>query len=82
MDEKYDMNTGKTKEETKDEDIMASTYDNDGNYYVVKRDRKVYKKDGDNYSEVTDQKKIIEILNHFIAETRDVIYDDDHDREN
>lgn len=76
MENKYDYRTGKTAEELEKEVIVASTYDLQGNYYIIKRDRKIYMQDGEDLVEVTDPKKINEILDNFIVKKRDVIKDE------
>jgi hypothetical protein len=72
-DNKYDFNTGKTKEELERESIVASTYDAQGNNYIVKKDKKIYLRSGNELVEVTDPKKIAELLDNFIVTRRDVI---------
>lgn len=76
-DNKYDFNTGKTEEElereSERESIVASTYDAQGNKYIVKKDKTIYLISGDKQVEVTDPKKIAELLDNFIVKRRDVI---------
>ena len=72
-DNKYDFNTGKTEEELERDSIVASTYDAQGNNYIVKKDKKIYLRSGNELVEVTDPKKIAELLDNFIVKRRDVI---------
>ena len=56
-----------------DHDIIASIYDKDGNYYLVKENKKVFLKDesGD-ITEITDQQRILDILKLFDPGRTDV----------
>lgn len=78
--EELDEETGKTKAELEKREIVATTVDNEGNEYIIKRDRKIYKKDGENLTEVFDEKKKLELMNNFKVTKTDVIRGEEVER--
>ena len=69
----FDELTGDEIEEKQELDIVVSAYDNDGNYYMIDSNKKVFKKDEDDIiTEITDKQKILQILELFKPGKTDV----------
>lgn len=70
----FDIRTGREiKKNEFEKDIVASIYDSEGNYYLIGKNKKVFlKKDNEAIVEITDEKKISEILHLFKPGRTDV----------
>ena len=77
---KFDELTGEiiNNDNYQEQDIIASIYDRDGNYYIIKKDKKVYQQsENGERTEITDSKKLLEILDLFSVKNKDVVIDED-----
>ena len=75
-DMRYDERTGREINDNEfEKDVVASIYDNNGDYYLIGKDKKIYlKRDEENIEEITDDRKKSEILELFKPGKTDVVF--------
>ena len=81
----YDEKTGneikKDIENDIEKDAIASVYDDNGNYYLVGKGRKIFIKNQDgSIVEITDKQQILDVLNLFKPGKTDVIRDEESEK--
>lgn len=70
----YDTKNGDKKINDFEKDIVASIYDNDENFYLIDKNRKVFlKKDDGTIIEITDNNRILQVLHLFKPGKTDII---------
>ena len=66
--------TGNLFEGYSESNIVGSIYDNDGNYYLIDKNKRLFLKDlNGKITEITDKQKILDVLELFRPGKTDVI---------